>query len=130
MTAKPNAASGALTLRFIGQVRGGKNNINITRTGHRYPNKAWAQWRDDMVRGLRIQLPAGHEPFKTPLHAHIQYVAGDNRRRDTPAILDALYHCLERAGVVADDHLIQPLQLDVDYDKERAGAVITLTPLQ
>ena len=113
-------------ITIAGQILGGKNNINMTRTGHRYPNKAWATWRDDAVSQVRCQLPAGFKPFDQPVNMRLAYHAGDRRRRDMPAILDSIFHVLERAVVVADDTLIWVTSSSRDYDKARPRACIVL----
>ena len=115
-----------LAITIAGHILGGKNHINITRTGHRYPNKAWAAWRDDAVSQVRCQLPAGFKPFDQPVNMRLAYHAGDRRRRDMPAILDSIFHVLERAGVVADDTLIWVTSSSRDYDKARPRACIVL----
>jgi len=55
----------------------------------------------------------------------LDYVAEDRRRRDFPAICDALWHALERAGVVTDDTLLWPAQSSRSYDKAAPGCTIT-----
>jgi Holliday junction resolvase RusA-like endonuclease len=97
---------------------GGKNNIRITRTGHRFPNKKWAVWRDEAVRGVREQLSRHFKTITEPVNVRVTYVAGDRRRRDCPAILDAVWHVLEKAGVVADDTLLWPVESIRSYDKD------------
>lgn len=89
-----------------GQIRGGKNNINITRTGHRYPNPVWAKWRNQVVKEISSQLTRSFKTIDKPCSAIILYYRGDLRRRDVPASLDSILHCLERANVVADDSLV------------------------
>lgn len=107
-----------LRIVICGQIMGGKNNICITRTGHRFPNKKWARWRDDAVRGVREQLSRHFKMITEPVNMRVTYVAGDRRRRDCPAILDAVWHVLEKAGVVADDTLLWPVESSRSYDKD------------
>ena len=115
-----------MKLVLLGQIRGGKNHINITRTGHRYPNKAWAAWRDEAVGQIRRQVPV-ISTFKVPCRATIHYWKGDMRRRDIPAAIDAIWHVLEHAYIVADDALIVELHwLDMGLDRENARAEIEL----
>lgn len=92
-----------LSITIKGQVRGGKNNMIVTRTGHRFPRKAWAAWRDDAVKQVKAQLPQGWQPMQGEVDVVLEYVAGDRRRRDMPAIVDALWHVYEAAGIVLDD---------------------------
>ena len=95
-----------LCLTIPGQIMGGKNNMLVTRTGRHFPKRSWAQWRDRVVIVVRGQLPADWTPISKPCIMSLTYVPGDRRRRDMPAIVDSIFHCLERAGVVADDSLL------------------------
>lgn len=115
-----------LILTITGQVMGGKNNMGITRTGRHYPKKPWAQWRDRVVAELRRQLPKGWQAISVPVDVRLDYTAADRRRRDFPAICDAVWHCLEKAQVVTDDTLLWPVESSRRYDKAKAGMVITL----
>ena len=128
----PDAAPGkcdyshiGLRLVICGQIRGGKNGVKTTRTGDRYPDKKWAAWRDAAVSGIRQQLPKGFTAFAQPVNVRLEYVAGDKRRRDNPAIVDSIWHCLEKAGVVTDDTLLWPTKSSRSYDKDNPRAVIT-----
>ena len=121
-------------MKFIieGQIRGGKNHINITRTGRRYPNKNWAIWCDQAVRELLPQKAAQgqKEPFSTPLWLTVEYVPGDLRKRDSTAILDAIYHCLEKAEIVTDDCLFEDVRyLKLPLNRKRPRAEFTITEL-
>ena len=113
--------------RFIitGQIMGGKNNIIVTRTGHRYPKPSWARWRDDAVRQVKQFIPRGFTPFNTPVNVRLEYFAGDKRRRDMPAIVDAIFHVLEKAGVVTDDWHLWVSESSRGYDKGNPRAEIT-----
>lgn len=97
-----------LSLKLTGIIHGGKNQINITRTGHRYPNPNFVKWRNETLKQIMAQLPKDFTAIDNINYVwDFIYTAGDNRRRDLPAILDALFHCLERSNVVTDDSLIK-----------------------
>ena len=104
---------------------GGKNNIIITRTGHRFPKPSWARWRDDAVRQVKQFIPRGFTPFNTPVNVRLEYFAGDKRRRDMPAIVDAIFHVLEKAGVVTDDWHLWVSESSRGYDKDTPRAEIS-----
>jgi len=127
--AAPVAPRGAdvprLVLRLTSQIRGGKNGMGVTRTGRHYAKPTFARWRDDAVRQIRCQLPSGWKPIDVPCNVRLDYVAGDKRRRDMPAVLDAVWHVLEKAGVVADDTLLWAVQSSRSYDKAAPGVTIT-----
>ena len=114
-----------MTLKINGIIKGGKNNICITRTGHRFPKPAWAAWRDAQVLSIKSQLPRGFTTIAAPVNMSLYYTAGDKRRRDMPAVLDAIFHVLEKAGVVQDDTLIWVVMSWRGYDKRAPGAIIT-----
>jgi len=127
--AAPAAPRGAdvprLVLRLTSQVRGGKNGMGVTRTGRHYAKPTFKRWRDDAVRQIHQQLPFPWTAIAVPCNVRIDYVAEDRRRRDFPAICDALWHALERAGVVTDDTLLWPAQSSRRYDKAAPGVTIT-----
>ena len=84
--------------------------MNVTRSGQHYPNRKWAEWRDNVVADLTYILkPTKETQIKEPCKMLVRYVPGDLKRRDLPAMLDSLFHCMERAGIVSDDSLIKEL---------------------
>ena len=125
--AAPVATCGAdlpkVVLRLSGQVRGGKNNMGRTKTGKSFPKKVFAAWRAEAIRQIKTQFHGA--PITVPGNVRLDYVAEDRRRRDFPAICDALWHALERAGVVADDTLLWPAQSSRSYDKAAPGVTLT-----
>lgn len=118
----------ALALTINGPIRGGKNHVNITRTGHRYPNKTFAIWRDDVVRQLRIQCGAAMPAFLHPCRIEVKYWKPDLRHRDVPAAMDSIWHCLERSGIIADDCLLEDcLWLNMGLDRVTPRAEILIS---
>lgn len=118
-----------LKLTFKGQIVGGKNNLIVTRSGHRFPKKSWAQWRDRQVEDIKSQLPPNFEMITKPCQIEIQYVASDKRRRDMPAILDSIFHVMEKAGVIADDTLFWVTKSTRRYCKNNGFAVVEFIDL-
>ena len=116
-----------LSIKIHGQVRGGKNNMIVTRTGHRFPRKSWAVWRDDAVKQVKAQLPQGWKPLVGDVEVTLTYIAGDKRRRDMPAIVDALWHVYEAAGIVLDDCQLWVVASSRSYDKTAPMAVATFS---
>ena len=125
-----------LWARFIleGQVRGGKNHMQINfRTGTHYPTPEFAAWRNRACADLMVQKK--DHPIKFPLDQElacdINYTPSDNRRRDIPAILDAIFHVLERSGIVADDALIKHIAFRTrQKDARNPRAIIVLEPCE
>lgn len=109
-----------IILVLRGQIRGGKNQMIVLRNGMHVPNASFRKWRDDAIGQVKAQVQSkeyasnlvyGKDMSKSPIKATLWYWKGDLRRRDVPAIIDAIWHVLERSGIVADDCLIE----DVDF---------------
>lgn len=113
-------------ITITGQIRGGKNSVQTTKTGRRYPNKVWAKWRDNAVREVVAQIPKGWEPISEHTNVRMEYFAGDKRRRDMPAIIDACFHVLEKAGFTEDDTHLWVAESSRAYDKENPRLIITI----
>ena len=115
-----------ISVTIHGQIRGGKNNMIVTKKGKHVPKKNWATWRDDAVNQVTGQLPPNWEPISIPANIFLEYVAGDRKRRDFPAILDAIFHVLEKSGFCVDDTLLWPTKSTRAYDKEKPRATISV----
>jgi|SRR3990167_838690 len=114
--------------KIHGPIKGGKNHIMITRTGHRYPNPKFAAWRDEVVNGLVPMI--GAYRFDAPVSIKVIYTPFDLKRRDMPAMLDSIFHCMEKAGLIEDDCLVKDLQWTARAkDKENAGVSVFLEDL-
>lgn len=110
-------------LTIDGIIRGGKNNMIVLRNGMHIPKPEWKKWRDVVVSQIKKQVPDKFQPFAVPCGIYINYWEGDLRRRDIPAIIDSIFHCLERANIVTDDCLFKKLLFDphgIDRDDPRA----------
>lgn len=124
---KPDVSLTPFSLVLKGSIRGGKNSVQITRSGHRYPNPVWAAWRDEMVCQIKAQF--SRPTVEIECKAYIHYFAGDKKRRDVPAVIDSIWHCLEKSGVLKDDCLIKSVDFHGGYDKENPRAEIQIMPL-
>lgn len=116
-----------------GRCSSGKNAIQITRSGHRYPSKKFVEWRDGAtahVLKAKNQIRAVF-PFAVPIKGTFSYFPIDRRRRDVPGMLDAIEHLLERCGIVKDDVLIEDVDFRTyrnyqDYEGAAPGVMIVL----
>jgi len=121
------------TLELSGQCPSGKNAVIVTRGGHRFPNKRFTDWRQIAMDEIFPQL---HKldtklPIQTPVNIEIIYTAKDRIRRDTPGIEDALWHLLEKVGVVSDDTFLGGWGCEKHFynkgvDKQNAGVTIRI----
>jgi Holliday junction resolvase RusA-like endonuclease len=126
-----------IELRITGQVRGGKNNMGVSKTGIHYPKKAFSVWSKAAIAEVVSQWRGEHYYDRNAQHDPVEsekaiwqfiYTPSDRRRRDVPAILDAVFHVLERAGVVSDDAIIKQLTFTTNPpDKLNAGITIRAT---
>ena len=89
-----------------GRLKSGKNQVQITRTGQRYPKKDFKVWRDEMLK----QIGDVAQPIEGPVEMIVDYVPGDLLRRDVPGMMDAICHLLEKAGIVFDDAQVKNVQ--------------------
>ena len=113
-------------MKIAGKLLSGKNAVIVTRSGQRFPAQRFKDWRECIFAQIEQQIGRTPEPVTVPVKATIRYWPGDRIRRDAPGIIDALWHCLERAGIVADDALFQA----IDYRQEaldRANPRATVT---
>lgn len=109
-----------------GQIVGGKNHILVTRTGARIPSSLFQAFEKDAVWQLKEQWKQNMIEDKF-LNWRFSYTPRDYHRRDVTAVLDSVFHCLEKAGIVADDSLIQNFNFKTLYpDKENPKMVITI----
>jgi Holliday junction resolvase RusA-like endonuclease len=92
---------------LFGQLTSGKNAVGITRTGHHYPNKRFADWRADALVQLKALKAIPKQPIDYPMHLTVNYCPGDRRTRDVSGMLDALFHLLMHAKIIEDDGLIR-----------------------
>ena len=113
------------SFKIKGIIRGGKNHINITRTGQRYPNREWAKWRDMTVSGIKRVMPNGLI-FDAPVEMWVQHIPSDKRKRDLPAMIDAIFHCMEKAGLITDDCLVKNITWETWANIDIPGATITI----
>ena len=125
--ANPAHAPIRLPLTFVlsGQLPGGKNAVRTTRDGQRYPNQRFVVWRDEAMRQLMRQIPAGMPPLAVPLRLRVNYTPSNWRIRDVAGMLDAIGHLLERAGIIKSDGLLR----DVLWYQQRGRTKTGLTIL-
>ena len=58
------------------------------------------------------------------------YTPHDLRRRDLPAMLDSIFHCMEKAGIIKDDFLVKNLNWTaLKKDDINAGVSVEIEEL-
>ena len=87
--------------------------MQVTRSGRHYPLASFVVWREDVLRQLTRMVV----PFDCSCSVTVKYWRGDERRRDVPGMIDALWHVFELAKIVTDDKLFEevhwiPMGLD------------------
>lgn len=111
---------------LLGQMKSGKNHVQITRTGRRYPNKSFAKWRAAMLP----MMPKVAKPFMGRVAMICDYVPGDLIRRDAPGMQDAILHLLEKKGLVLDDAQVKEVHWkEFPMDRKRPLCRVTLQDL-
>ena len=115
-------------IRFVltGQIPSGKNAVIVTRSGHRFPAKRFKLWREDAFRQLDAQIPNIKVPAEWNPHIAICYTPSDNRRRDVPGMIDALFHLLEKYQTVDDDARLRNVTWESRTPVKNGGSVSVL----
>jgi hypothetical protein len=80
------------------------------------------------VREVAAQIPKDWRAISEPTNIRMEYWAGDKRRRDMPAIIDAAFHVLEKAGFTEDDTYLWVAESTRSYDKQDPRLIITVMP--
>lgn len=113
-----------MTLLLKGQCQSGKNRILTTRTGHRYPPKRFASWRNEWAQQLQGQF---QEQIAWPVEISVDYTPSDLRTRDIDGMLSALQSVLVYAGVLKDDGLVRGIGYWHEHPLDRTGAGVRVT---
>lgn len=92
-----------MTFTIPSQMCSGKNRIIVTRDGRRIPDKRFLSW----IESSSFYVPSRAAPWAEPVQLKVRYTPGDLKRRDADGMMAALFHLLERTGLVRDDALIQ-----------------------
>lgn len=105
----------------------GKNSVKITRYGKRYPTKRFDIWRGEVI--CQIEKQCGVSSLANRflvLRCDIRYWPNDKRTRDVPGMEDALYHCLERAGIIANDGQIKHSSFTTETVQDEVKVIVSL----
>jgi len=110
--------------------------IGYRKNGSRYmrPSDRFVAWRNKAEKEILLQRhgwPTALKmalPLRVPLVMTVSYRPFDNRTRDVPGMVDALFHLLEHVGLVENDGLIQGLLWAYPWRTEGPGAIFTLEP--
>lgn len=95
-----------MTLIITGPIKSGKNHMMIDpRSGRHYPNRGFKEWRDSAMKQILGQVPRGFRTINYQCQISFSYTPADKRKRDMPGMCDAIFHVLERVGIISDDCL-------------------------
>jgi Holliday junction resolvase RusA-like endonuclease len=98
-----------LSFSLQGQCASGKNNVIVTRSGHRFPSKRFSLWKKNSESQAQDTLKISGKPnfpIDYPVSVTINYWSEDRRRRDVPGMIDALWHLIEHLGFIKDDQFL------------------------
>lgn len=99
--------------------------MQISRDGHHYPLKSFVIWRTSVLNQLRAIEQCA--PIAYPCRIEFEYYRGDNRKRDVPGMMDALFHCFERSGLIEDDKLfVETHWFDKGLDREKPRVLVQI----
>lgn len=144
---KPWLMVPGLHIRLTGQLPSGKNlqgirtemKPEVTPDGYvvevprvrKHSRQRFAQWRDERLKELVPQLRpwTGLLPLAVPMMMHVWYWPSDRRVRDRSGMLDGIFHLLERAGIIADDGLVEdPLWHTMELDRQSPRVKLIVCP--
>ncbi len=91
----------------------GKNNYGVSRNGIHYPKKSFVEFRNNVLRQILQQKKTDFTTINYPVKIILWFNPPDKRKRDATAILDAIFHCLEKARIIEDDNYIKR----IDYQE-------------
>lgn len=119
--------------KYNKQIPSGKNSVVVTRSGHRFPNKRFSDWKKDIlpfIQAARKEYKI-EKPIDFPVNVIVEYTAGDKRRRDVPGMIDAIWHVIEHGGIVSDDRYLggdgkEVHWLSLGIDKVHYGIEVTI----
>lgn len=130
-----------LRLVLHGQLPNGKNRIGIrqeeaevpfkTGKSRRHPYPRFDRWRRDAEKQVLLQVGQWRAslPIAVPMLMYVWCWSSDRRIRDRSGMEDALFHLLERAGIISNDGLVEdPLWRTMPMDKQDPRVVIVLRP--
>jgi Holliday junction resolvase RusA-like endonuclease len=90
--------------------------------GKHYPLPRFVAWRAEVFGHLKCAFPHGLIPIDKPCNIAFDYWPGDARRRDVPGMIDAMFHCFERFGIIKDDSLFANVKWTThEIDREKPG---------
>ena len=119
--------SSSISFRLDGILPSGKNAVIVTRSGHRFPQKRFVEWRTKALKELRAQCDGFPQPIRQRLTLLVDYTPGDLRTRDVAGMMDAICHLLERSGLIENDGLIRDcLWHEFPMDRKYPQAIVTL----
>ena len=84
----------------------GKNSVKTTRTGRRYPNPLFEDWKEKCQMQIFTQLKR-RTVWTGPIYLVVHYYPANRRVRDATAILDGIFHVLEYTRLIEDDKQIK-----------------------
>lgn len=117
-----------MTIYLTGQLPSGKNAVQVTRTGQRYPKQRFKNWKTEAMRQLKAQRI---HRYTGPIILLVRYTPGDKIRRDVPGLLDSLCHLLEYAGIVKDDAQVKNVEWTTwPIDPRKGRCSLTIISLE
>lgn len=131
--ANPAPSPQPFTFVLMMQIPSGKNAVQITRTGKRYPGKRFKAWRDAAMESVRrsMAIRSAHQiSYEGPVGLWIDYVPGDRMRRDVPGLLDALCHLLEKSEIVDDDAQVKTVHWTTYAPQKYPRCSVTVKALE
>lgn len=119
-----------MTIILSGETPSKKNSRINTRSGRSFPNKKFTEWHDKQL--LELSFRKGKQPtIDNPCKLCVEFVHGDERRRDSDNQLSSILDLLVDAEVLKDDgwKIVREISVKNTFEKKNSMAIISITEI-
>lgn len=120
-----------MRLIIKGETPSKKNSKILTRTGKLIPGKKYQEWHKDAMLQVAEQKKRLEKlPVNREVIIHLDFIHGDQRRRDSDNGTSSILDLLVDAGILEDDkwQIVRQLHVTNDYEKNDPMCIICIEP--
>lgn len=114
-----------------GETPAKKNSKILTRTGKLIPGKKYQEWHKDAMLQVTEQKKLLQKlPIEREVIIYMDFIHGDQRRRDSDNGTSSILDLLVDAGILADDkwQIVRQLHVTNEYEKNDPMCIIAIEP--
>ena len=120
-----------IRLIIKGETPSKKNSKILTRTGRLIPGKKYQEWHRDAMVQVQDQMKLlEHIPLNSEVIIHLDFIHGDQRRRDSDNGTSSILDLLVDAKILEDDkwQIVRELHVTNEYEKNEPMCIIAIEP--